>query len=576
MRNNEVVKRPADPAELTRLYTDETIKFIQKHKEDPFFVYLPHTMLHNPLGVGEAFKGSSDWGEYGDAIQEMDYHVGRLKDFLVDEGLDKNTILVYVSDNGRGPGRNASQPIQGRKLSTYEGGIRVPCIVWGPGLGIQAQESHEITHAMDFYPTLATFAGIKVPNDRILDGRDLSPLWLGQSQTIAELLTTNSLNAHVQKNRPWNPPGEWADLVSEEEYKSAFFYHGSQGALSAVRSGDYKLYLNPTLTLFNLAKDPGERKPIRDKRIRSMRGMAVMFQNEMREYARPAGQKTIAHTPQKQKVTLSSKDMAGIESHLDLSYARYGDLELKLDLYKPKIVMDKLPAIVCIHGGGWFKGSKAAMTNSAKTFAANGYVAVSISYRLSDAAKFPANIQDCKAAVRWLRANAEKYHIDPDRIAATGSSAGGQLAALLASSADVEEFEGEGGNQKFSSAIQAAVPMGAQTDFLSERIIEISETNTEQRFYKRLLGGPYSTHAEMYKLASPLTHLDPSDPPMLFMSGEHDDPSTHANKFRTQMKKFGIPQNYKMILGAPHGFLRNQSWFDASVRETLNFLGVHL
>lgn len=576
MRNNEVVKRPADPAELAKLYTDETMSFIKNHKDEPFFVYLPHTMLHNPLGVGEGFKGSSNWGEYGDAIQEMDHHVGRLKKFLIEEGLDKNTILVYVSDNGRGPGRNKQQPIQGRKLSTYEGGIRVPCIVWGPGVGIQAQQSSEITHAMDFYPTLATMAGIKVPNDRILDGRDLSRLWLGKSKTTAEIFDQDSLNAHVQKNRPWNPPGEWAELVSEVEYKSAFFYHGSQGALSAVRSGDYKLYLNPTLTLFNLSKDPGESKPIRDSVLRKMRGMAVMFQNEMREYARPAGQNSIQHTPEKQKVSFSNEDLSSIEMHKGLTFAKYGDLEMQLDLYKPKVVVGKLPAILCIHGGGWFKGTREAMANSAKAFAANGYVAAAISYRLSDAAKFPANIQDCKAAVRWLRANAEQYQIDVNRIAATGSSAGGQLAALLASSAGVKEFEGDGGNSNYSSAIQAAVPIGAQTDFLSERIIEISETNTEQRFYKRLLGGPYSTHAPMYKLASPLTHLDPSDPPMLFMSGEHDDPSTHADKFRAQMDKHGIPQNYKTVLGAPHGFLRNQSWFDTSIRETLNFLKIHL
>jgi arylsulfatase A-like enzyme/dienelactone hydrolase len=576
MRNNEVVKRPADPAELTRLYTDEAIDFIKKNKEDPFFIYLPHTMLHNPLGVGEEFKGSSNWGEYGDAIQEMDHHVGRLKNYLKEEGLDKNTILVYVSDNGRGPGRHAKQPIQGRKLSTYEGGIRVPCIVWGPGVGIQSQESSEITHAMDFYPTLATMAGIKVPSDRILDGRDLAPLWQGKTKTISGLISVASMNDHVQKNRPWNPVGEWKDLVSEQEYKSAFFYHGSQGALAAVRSGDYKLYLNPKLTLFNLAKDPGEQNPLRDKRIRNLRGMAVMFQNEMREYARPAGKNAIIHTPIKQKVSLSKQELASIEAHMGLTYARYGDLELQLDLYKPKVSVNKLPTILCIHGGGWSKGTREAMANSAKKFAANGYVAASLTYRLSDAAKFPANIQDCKAAVRWLRANAETYQIDVNKIAATGSSAGGQLAALLGSSAGVKEFEGEGGNPNYSSAIQAAVPIGAQTDFLSERIIEISETNNEKRFYKRLLGGPYSTHATMYKLASPLTHLDSSDPPMLFMSGEHDDPSTHAEKFRKQMLKFDIPQNYKMILGAPHGFLRHQSWFDASIRETLNFLKVHL
>ena len=108
IRNDKVVKRPADPAELTKLYTDEAIGFIEKNKKGPFFLYLPHTMLHNPLGVSEKFNGSSSWGEYGDAIQELDYNVGRIFDSLKALGIDDNTIVIYASDNGRGPGRNAA------------------------------------------------------------------------------------------------------------------------------------------------------------------------------------------------------------------------------------------------------------------------------------------------------------------------------------------------------------------------------------------------------------------------------------------------------------------------------------
>ena len=103
-------------------------------------------------------------GEYGDAIRELDHNVGRLFDTLKHLGIDDNTIVVYASDNGRGPGRTPDQKIRGRKLSTYEGGIRVPAIAWGPGLGIAAsQQSSAVVRAMDWYPTLATFAGIEVP-----------------------------------------------------------------------------------------------------------------------------------------------------------------------------------------------------------------------------------------------------------------------------------------------------------------------------------------------------------------------------------------------------------------------------
>ena len=185
MRNGKVVKRPADPSEVTKLYTDEAIQFIERNKGGPFFLYLPHTMLHNPLGVSDEFEGSSNWGVYGDAIQELDYNVGRIVDSLKRTGLDDNTIVIYASDNGREPGRSPDQKIRGRKLTTYEGGIRVPAIAWGPGLGLQAgAESSTVVRAMDWYPTLATFAGIEVPQGRVIDGRDISPLLKGETKGV--------------------------------------------------------------------------------------------------------------------------------------------------------------------------------------------------------------------------------------------------------------------------------------------------------------------------------------------------------------------------------------------------------
>jgi len=155
LRNGEVVERPADPARLTSMYTDEAIRWIKscvkdKKKTEPFFLYLPHTMLHHPLGVSEPFIGTSNWGKYGDAIHEMDYHTGRLMDVLKDLGIDDNTVVIFASDNGRGPGRNPSQPIRGHKLSTLEGGLRVPCIAWGPQSGIQKGVIlNEMVTAMD-------------------------------------------------------------------------------------------------------------------------------------------------------------------------------------------------------------------------------------------------------------------------------------------------------------------------------------------------------------------------------------------------------------------------------------------
>ena len=294
IRNGEVIKRPADPNELTKRYTDEAIEFMENNREDPFFLYLPHTMLHNPLGVSEAFKGSSDWGEYGDAIQELDHNVGRIFDSLKRLEIDNNTIIIYASDNGRGPGRTPEQKIRGRKLSTYEGGIRVPAIAWGPGLGLQSRaETSAVVRAMDWYPTLATFAGIKIPEDRVIDGRDISPLLKGETDIVPPSGMKTSLNSSVPLRRRWNPPGEWASLITRDEYNDAFFYHGSHGALAAVRWRQWKLFINPSLQLYDLAVDPGESELVRNRDItRKLRGMAILFQEEMRLDARPAGRNT--------------------------------------------------------------------------------------------------------------------------------------------------------------------------------------------------------------------------------------------------------------------------------------------
>lgn len=565
VRNGAVVKRPADPAELTKVYTDEAIEFIKQNQDGPFFLYLPHTMLHNPLGVSDPFRGSSDWGEYGDAIAAMDYHVGRLMDSLRDFGIADNTIVVYASDNGRGPGRSPEQKIRGRKLSTYEGGIRVPAIAWGPGLGLQAGvDSSAVVRAMDWYPTLATLAGIEVPADRVIDGRDLTPLLRGETKFVPPPGLNQSLNAAVPLRRRWDPPGEWEPLIKRHEYNDAFFYHGSQGALAAVRWRNWKLTLNPSLQLYDLAADPGESEPVRNgAMLRKLRGMAVLFQEEMRLDARPAGQ--VAKPRTDGRTVISAATLDGLDAKRNVTYARYGDRTLEMDIYRPKGEWGQLPAIVCIHGGGWANGNRANHGRVAQAIAARGYVAATISYRLSGEAPFPAAIHDCKAAVRYLRATAKIHGIDADNIGAIGLSAGGHLTALLATSAGVEELEGDGGHADYSSAIAAAIPMGAQTDLLSQRTKEISANEQRGGIWRQFLGGAQQERVPTYRLASPLEHLDRTDPPCWLITGEKDDPSTHAEKFRGRMNELGLRSGLTVIEDAPHPFLGQQVWFDQMV-----------
>ena len=575
MRNDDVVKQPADPAELTKLYTDEAIQFIEKNKSQPFFLYLPHTMLHKPLGVSEEFKGTSRWGDYGDAIQEMDHHVGRLFKTLKENELQDRTVVVYASDNGRGPGRTPNQPIRGRKLSTYEGGIRVPAIAWGPGVGLQSgAESSAVIRAMDWYPTLATLAGIKVPDGHVIDGRDISPLLKGETKSVPTPGLNESLNAEVPLRRRWAPPEEWKALIKRHEYNDAFFYHGSQGALSAVRWKNWKLYLNPSLELYDLSNDPGETMLVRNGEIsRKLRGMAVLFQQEMTLDARDAG---LQERSQDGRTVISDDVKSSLHERLDVTYASYGDRKLEMDIYRPRAAWGKLPAVVCIHGGGWAKGNRRNHANIAQALAARGYVSATISYRLSGEAPFPAAIHDCKAAVRFLRANADELGIDEEHIGAIGLSAGGHLTALLATSGGVPELEGKGGNVEFRSTIQAAVPMGAQSHLMSLRNREVSASQARGGIWKDFLSGSQAENPAAYKLASPLEHLDASDPPCWYITGEMDDESTRAEEFRHKAKLLGISVGMTVVDSAPHPFLGKQIWFDQMVERSDRFFREHL
>ena len=342
-----------------------------------------------------------------------------------------------------------------------------------------------------------------------------------------------------------------------------------------MRWRNWKLNLNPSLQLYDLANDPGETKLVRDGAItRKLRGMAILFQQEMLTSTRPPGQLSVARADGRTEIPRTT--LASLDTKLDVTYARYGDRSLEMDIYRPKNAWGTLPAVVCIHGGGWANGNRISHAKIAQAVAARGYVAATISYRLSGEAPFPAAIHDCKAAVRFLRANAAEYGLDPNRIGAIGLSAGGHLTALLAASGGVEELEGDGGNAGVSSAIQAAVPMGAQTDLLSARTRDISAREDRGKIWRQFLSGTLAERPDTYRLASPLHHLDKHDPPCWFITGETDDPSTHADGFRGRQQELGIDSGLTVIKDAPHPFLGRQVWFDEMLNVADAFFERHL
>ena len=186
MRNGEVVQSPANMDLLTKTYTEETIEFIRAHQDSPFFIYLAHTMPHTPLGASEAFRGKSTRGLYGDAIEELDWSVGRILEELKQLDLDKNTLVIFVSDNGPetrqvlGNHVGNAKPLRGGKYSNWEGGVRVPAIMHWPDRIPKGVVSREIVSIMDLYPTLTYLANGELPRDLKIDGKNITPLMFNE------------------------------------------------------------------------------------------------------------------------------------------------------------------------------------------------------------------------------------------------------------------------------------------------------------------------------------------------------------------------------------------------------------
>ncbi len=189
LRDDKVIELLTDEEQsrIVQRYTEEAVGFIRENKEKPFLLYLPHTAVHTPIWPGEAFRGKSDNGRFGDWVEEVDWSVGQVLGTLRELQLDKNTLVIFTSDNGpwliKGSDGGSALPLRGGKGSTWEGGVRVPTIAWWPGKIAPASVCDAVAGTIDLMPTAVALAGGTVPSEPIIDGRDISPLLLGQSKT---------------------------------------------------------------------------------------------------------------------------------------------------------------------------------------------------------------------------------------------------------------------------------------------------------------------------------------------------------------------------------------------------------
>jgi len=244
----------ADQNGITARYTDEAVKFITENKSRSFFLYLPHNAVHRPIHPGAKFRGKSANGRFGDWVEEVDWSTGRILDTLRELKLDKNTLVIFTSDNGpwliQGKDGGSAGPLHGGKGSTWEGGVREPTLAWWPGKIAAGSTCDAVAGNIDFLPTFVKLAGGSIPTDNKIDGKDITPLLLGQSK--------------------------------ESPHEAWFYYHTHK--LEAVRVGPWKLTIAPQPQrtgynknepripaslnqprLYNLDTDIGERHDVAEK-----------------------------------------------------------------------------------------------------------------------------------------------------------------------------------------------------------------------------------------------------------------------------------------------------------------------
>ncbi len=265
----------------------------------------------------------------------------------------------------------------------------------------------------------------------------------------------------------------------------------------------------------------------------------------------------------------------GVEFRRGVPFGTGGGHELTADLFLPPAEFSGLrPAMLYIYGGGWQGGTPSHFYRQAGRLAAKGIVGVCNCYRLSDEAIFPAAVEDCKCAVRWMRASANELAIDADRIGVAGGSAGGHLAAMVATTAGVPELEGEGGHAEFSSAVKLAVPFNPITDCFNFYV----DGSEPPPWTIKFLGGTPAEEPDAYHLASPIEFVGPDTPPCLVPHGTGDItvPHDHAIRFADAMAAAGRECELVLVEGEPHGFFNWEPSFEPIYATFEQFVLSHI
>lgn len=560
-----VVELDPDQSQFTKRLTERSIKFIEKNKDKPFFLYVPHIMPHVPIFASTQFKGTSKRGLYGDVVQELDWSVGEIVAALKKHDLEKNTIVIFASDNGPflsyGDHAGSAGKLREGKLTTFEGGVRVPGIIRWPERVPKGRVTDELFTTMDLFVCLTKFMEAKLPEAKI-DGEDLTALVLGEKGAKGRNLFLYYSGDELQAVRV----GDWKMHV-QHDYLTVAGEPGKNGKPSnfgklkpesielsgirgiASRHGYRVQKLNQVY--FNLKDDPAESREmwgptgyvtptVMDGVIRAARGdLGDSITKAVGKNIRPA-------------LDIKPKLPDGVKTIRNIEYANPGGVRsLLLDLYLPTKESDKpLPVVMWIHGGGWQRGSK---ENCPLIWLANeGYAVVSLGYRLIPEAKWPMPFDDACAAIRFLRTNAAKYKLDANRFVVAGGSSGGNLASIVGVMDRLRD-------EAVSSYVQGVIDFYGASDALTmpsnvpgpdKTDADLAKTNAA-----RLIGGIVRDHPDLAKQMSPIYHVSKGDPPFLIIHGDQDKqvPLEQSERLHKKLKEAGVPSTLHVIKGAGHG-----------------------
>jgi acetyl esterase/lipase len=251
----------------------------------------------------------------------------------------------------------------------------------------------------------------------------------------------------------------------------------------------------------------------------------------------------------------------GVRKSADQVYAQYGTRCLELDVYRP--AGDRLPVVVFVHGGGWKSGYRSEFVPMALRLTQHGYAAVTVSYRLSGEARYPAAVQDVQDAVRWVRAHAAEFGLDANRIALAGGSAGGQIAALAGVTAGDD--------------VKAIVNIDGLSDFTTELALKYEDDpNKNPSSAGAWFGGRYAETKALWRAASPIQYVHAGMPPILFIGSGQPRFSAGREAMRAQMANLGVASDQLILEGTPHSFWLFDPWLQPTVDKTVAFLHQHL